>query len=232
MSFDLIPITEELVEPLTRTYAGVFGGPEWFEIEKCSNPECGQAYPGPVSSRPTPDATYSAGMPCWGCGQPLRLMSYYNDPDERLAEQIIRNAMAQDAFAGFAAKAESGDLVGFTWGYRLPQVDTPSVMFSSATKSLGELGFDPATTFYAAEIGVVPDRQRGGVAKQLAAARFHAARDRGFERVCFRTVDRRRLVGLYEAMFGSGRVRELFPDPNPTKSSVWFAVELEDLATT
>jgi ribosomal protein S18 acetylase RimI-like enzyme len=171
-------------------------------------------------------------MRCWNtdCGHPLELIDFYDDPDDRLGERIIRDALGQDGFVGFVARDRDRDLIGFSWGYRLPTVDTPTVEFSSTSALLAELGFDASTAFYAAEIGVAPEWQGVGMGTRLARARFRDAMAAGFSHVCFRTVDRPRVLGLYEGMFGAGRIRELFPDPDPAKSQIWFAADLAGLS--
>ena len=227
---NVIELSPAILDQLRRAYTRVFSGPSGFEIEKCRH--CGRAYPGPVLTRPPGDDSYGPGMRCWNpdCRHPLELIDFYDDPEDRLGERIIRDALGQDGFVGLAARGQDRDLVGFAWGYRLPTADTPTVEFSSTSTLLADLGFDAATAFYAAEIGVVPEWQGVGVASRLARARFREAVAAGFSHVCFRTVDRPRVLGLYERMFGAGRIRELFPDPDPAKSQIWFAADLADLS--
>jgi GNAT superfamily N-acetyltransferase len=225
VGYELIALTAYEPLAVAQLYATIFAGPVGFELEKCSH--CGRPYPGAVSSRPAPDAEYTRGMPCWNgsCGRPLELVSFYEHPNERLAERIIADAVARDAFVGFAAKAGSGELIGFAWGYRLPTSDGPSVDFSSLSGQLAQVRLDPETSFYAAELGVAPSWQRTGVGRALVRARFRAAIAQGFARVCFRTLDQARVLRLYATMFGEGYVRELFPDPDPAKSQVWYAAD-------
>lgn len=215
------------LDEVVDVYSKVFAGPDWFEVQKCAR--CGRAYPGPVELRPAPDARVpELGMPCWGCAEPLELQDFYRDPADQLGMKIASQALDRADFAGFLAR-DGGELLGFTWGFRLPTDDAPSVRFSQASMMLAGLGYEPSTCFYAAEIGVVPNQQRRGVAELLARARFDRALSLGMTKVLFRTIDRQRLVGLYEKLFGAGNVEELFSDPDPNKAQIWFGASLDGL---
>lgn len=207
---------------LITLYAQVFAGPDWFEVAKCR--ACGRAYPGPVETRAAD--TYAAGDVCWNaeCALPLELISFYEDPVDRLGERILQAATQTTGFLGQVAKESSGELVGFSWGYTIPTDDTPSVRFSQVRDLLIGSGVDPNTSFYAAETGVVPKHQRTGVGRTLVEKRLEAARRAGHRRAVFRTIDRKRLVALYESLFPA--VVELFPDPDPAKSQSWYVVDL------
>lgn len=207
---------------LVALYAQVFAGPDWFEVDKCT--ACGRAYPGPIDTRAA--GTYAAGDTCWNeqCAVPLELISFYEDPTDRLGQRILEAAIATPGFIGQVAVEMSGELVGFSWGYAIPELDTPSVRFTQVRDLLTQAGVDPDTCFYAAETGVIPTHQRAGVGRALVEGRLREARQAGHRRAVFRTIDRERLVGLYESLFDS--VVELFPDPDPAKSQIWYAVDL------
>lgn len=226
----LEPLTADMEQEAVEVYANVFAGPDWFEISKCRS--CGRAYPGPIDSRPTPEADYQTGQPCWGCQEPLELIDFYRDPDDRLGSRIFADAVARPGFVGFVARDSNGRLVGFAAGYPVPEEDTPAVKFSKVRESLAQKGYQSDQCFYAAEIGVVPEARVHGVGTKLAMARFSSARASGFRYVCFRTIDKLRLLGLYGKLFGPENLVELFPDPDPVKSQVWYLVPLEKLGET
>jgi ribosomal protein S18 acetylase RimI-like enzyme len=225
---NLVDLTEGLADEVVQAYAAVFAVHPWYELERCT--KCGRAYPGPVDDRPGEDrkAPYAPGDPCWGCNEPLHLVDYYLDRDDPRGEQIYREALVQDGFVGAAAATSRGRVVGFAWGYRVPPGDTTSVKFTEVLPLADSLGWNREATFYAAELGVVPALQGRGLGEQLARRRLEAARARGFERVCFRTVNERQLLSLYEKMFGSG-VEKAFDDPDPIKNRPWFSALLSDL---
>jgi GNAT superfamily N-acetyltransferase len=214
---DIIDLRDVPIEEAVDVYAKVFEGPEWYEQEKCA--ACGKSYPGPASSRRS--ESYTNGEPCWQCGEPLRLIAFYRDPEDRLAERIITNAMKQESFVGVVARS-GHSLVGFSWGYALPSADSPSVLFDRVRDELTRAGISATGLFYAAETGVVPDRQRAGVGEMLVRERLGRAQDAGFDAAVFRTVDRERLVALWEKVLGEGAVSELFGDPDPARDQVWF----------
>lgn len=222
MSEAILPLNDFPAEDLSRLYAEVFAGPEWFELEKCSH--CGRAYPGPEGTR---KGSFSQGEACWNdeCGKPLELLSFYMDPEDRLAERIIADARSRPGFVGLVAVGESRELRGFSWGYGLPATDSPSVRFSEVSSRIAEAGIRPEDCFYAAETGILPDAQRAGLGRALVRARLKAAASSGFDTALFRTIDRERLVGLYRSIFGE--VRELFKDPDPAKSQIWYSVQIE-----
>ncbi len=228
-------ITSDMEQEVVAVYSRVFAGADWYEVKKCSNQlpsggMCERAYPGPIEDRPDGENTaYHDGMACWHCGQPLRLIDFYNDPVDRLGSRIFADAVRRPGFIGFVARGAGTDLVGFTWGFEVPPKDTPSVKFEAAGDLLRKLNYSPERTFYAAEIGVVPEARERDIATRLAYTRFEKAREVGYEVACFRTIDRRRLLGLYGKLFGADNVVELFPDPNPAKAQVWFAAPLSEL---
>jgi len=221
---EIVDLSDVPTQDVVDVYARVFEGPTWFEVDKCS--ECGKSYPGPAGARQS--ETYADGEPCWQCGQPLRLISFYRDPEDRLAERVLSNAREQPNFVGVVACAD-GKLVGFSWGYGLPSTDGPSVLFRRVRERLRESGVDPDALFYAAETGVVPDAQRTGIGEALVRERLDRAVSAGFETAAFRTIDRERLVGLWRKVLGTDAVRELFGDPDPAKEQIWFLGDLAAL---
>jgi GNAT superfamily N-acetyltransferase len=232
MEFTLVSLASEpspaRLRAMVEMLAEVFSGPEWYDVQRCA--ACDRPYPGPVATRPSADAAYAEGMPCWDCGKPLHLIDFWRDPPENpFGVQLLREARETPGFIGYIAEDGSGRLLGIAWGFPLPHKDG-EVKFEAARRLIAQHGIDPDRVFYAAELGVVPDARRHGVAQALVRARLTAARDAGYDAVCFRTVDRTRLVGLYEKLFGASNVRELFRDPDPVKAQLWYAAPLDRLA--
>jgi GNAT superfamily N-acetyltransferase len=143
---------------------------------------------------------------------------------------VFEDAVAQNGFVGVAARTgDTGELVGFSWGFSVPSVDSPSVLFSQVSPLFREQGIEASTTFYAAETGLLPDFQQRGEGKRLMLARFREAREAGFLGMCGRTINPK-IVKIYEDCFGEENVRVVFHDPDPVKADrKWYYAPLSAL---
>jgi len=209
----LVRLAQAEKDEVADLFARVFAGPPWFEVKKCS--QCSEAY-----GKDDDLERFHDGDPCRRCGAPLNLVDYWRGGP---ALEVYEDALAHPGFIGMGARDGEGRLVGITWGYPVPETDTPSVHFGAVAQLLRERRLDPAQTFYAAETGVDPDYQGLGVGSRIMRARLLEARDAGLVNVCFRTINPK-LVGRYEQLFGEDYVRPLFNDPDPVKSDrTWYA---------
>lgn len=221
LRIEIVPLTAAMTEEVADLYARVFAGPPFFEIKRCSNPECNEAYgEGDDLQR------FHNGDACRRCGRPLTLVDYWRGQP---AIDVYSDALARPGFVGMAARDNSGRLVAFSWGFAVPETDTPSVQFGAVSSMLRAAGIDLAKTFYAAETGVDPECQHLGVGGQVSFARLSKARDAGFVTMCTRTKNEK-LLQLLRRLFGDDNVHALFNDPEPAKSDrVWYACPMTSL---
>jgi ribosomal protein S18 acetylase RimI-like enzyme len=225
-------------DKIVKTYAQVFAGAPWYEQFSCVY--CGKGYG-------TPEGTIESVVQKYGtctndnCTKPdtdLNIVStyegaYYNAEEKRivkeLGKEILSDALQQEYFFGVAAKTAE-KYVGFSWGYKLPKERSPSVWFDAVQEKLTDMGVDTEKVFYAAEIGVLNEYRRNGIATTLTSERMNYAKNNGFEKVVLRTVNPD-LLSTYDKLFGEGNYKVLFRDPNPSKSDEdkWYMWNLKDL---
>jgi hypothetical protein len=179
MDIAYIPLANPLKHEIADLYARVFAGPPWYEIKRCAN--CNETY-----GKEDDLIRFSDGFPCRRCQQPLQLLDYwYGGP----ALEVFEDAVARSGFVGIGARDVSGQLIGFSWGFAVPEADTPTVLFGQAAELLRSSGLELATTFYAAETGVDPAYRMHGIGSQVSYTRLRKTRDVGFHNVCFRTIN-------------------------------------------
>jgi GNAT superfamily N-acetyltransferase len=212
-------LTESLLAEVTELYASVFAGPPWYEIKRCA--QCNETYgQGDDLER------FHDGDVCRRCGQPLELLDYWRGARAR---EVYQDALARPGFAGMGGRTADGRLVAFSWGFTVPDSDTPSVLFNAVNELLRKAGLDVKRTFYAAETGVDPEFQHQGIGGLVSYARLQAVREAGYKTICFRTINPK-MLQVFERFFGSGNVPALFHDPDPLKSNrLWYAAQLADL---
>lgn len=208
----IVRLTENDKGEVADLFARVFAGPPWFEVMKCSI--CEEAY-----GKGDDLERFRDGIPCRRCGNPLKLVEYWRDGS---ALEVYDDALTRPGFIGIGARNADGKLIGLSWGFTVPETDSPSVHFGAVAEQLRKRGFDPFQTFYASETGVDPDYQGLGIGTRIMHMRLLEARDAGFVRVCFRTINPK-LVERYERFFGEDYVRPMFNDPDPVKSDrTWY----------
>jgi hypothetical protein len=216
--YQIVALESSLLDEVADLYSRVFAGPPWYEIKKCS--VCGEPYGEGDDLR-----IFHNGLACRHCGKPLNLIDFwYGGP----AHQVLEDALSQKGFIGIGARHVSGELIAFSWGYAVPEENTPTVWFKEINGLLKEQHLDPKLTFYAAETGVDPRFQEKGIGTSVMYPRLRAARAQ-FRGVCFRTINPK-LVERYQHFFGRLNVNEMFHDPDPVKSKdVWYYCALENL---
>lgn len=217
--YQIIRLEAQLIDEVADLYARVFAGPPWYEIKKC--PLCNETY-----GKEDDLKNFQNGTPCRRCGKPLELIDYwYGGP----AHQVFENAISLKGFVGVGARYSYGGLVAFSWGYAVPEENTPTVLFKDVNGLLLQKGIDARSTFYAAETGVDPQFQTKGIGTEVMYARFKAAAETGFHGICGRTINPK-LVERYERFFGKENVIRVFNDPDPVKADrIWYYCPLQYL---
>ncbi|RJQ15513.1 GNAT family N-acetyltransferase [Candidatus Woesearchaeota archaeon] len=95
-------------------------------------------------------------------------------------EELIE-VMQKEGFAGSMAIDE--EVIGFSWGYKVPEENTTRVDFVAIRKQLELAKFDPEKAFYGADLGVkLLYRQQGLGTMLLANIGMH-----GYDAGVFRT---------------------------------------------
>lgn len=217
--YNVINLDGQLIDEVADLYARVFAGPPWYEIKKCA--QCNEAY-----GKADDLKDFHDGTPCRRCGKPLQLIDYWIGGP---AHQVYNNAVSLKGFVGVGARHSSGELIAFSWGYAVPEENTPTVWFKDVNILLLQKGIDPRRAFYAAETGVDPRFQTKGIGTEVMYARFKAAAAAGFYGICGRTINPK-LVERYERFFGKENVLSVFNDPDPVKADrVWYYCPLEHL---
>lgn len=229
----LVQLDEHMANEVASLYAGAFAGPPWGELWKCTNkwqPDanekevlCEATYPGENLAL----GDVYEGMTCYKCRKPLRLGYYWYDGD---ANTVFENAVHQDGFIGVAARdKEKYLLVAFSWGFAIPDVPSPTVLFDQVKQLLESNQIDPTKTFYAAESGTHPAYQRQGINKRVSYNRLRRASEQGFSGTCFRTINPK-LVNQFKSYFGEEQVKPIFNDPDPDKTNrIWYYCAFEHL---
>ena len=218
-NYDLIQLNSQLIDEVANLYALVFAGPPWYEIKKCSL--CSESY-----GKEDDLKIFQNGTSCRRCGKPLILVDYWNSGP---AQQVYKNATSLKGFIGVGARHTSGKLIAFSWGYAVPEENTPTVWFKDVNVLLLQKSIDPHRTFYAAETGVDPRFQTKGIGTDVMYARFKAAAEAGFQGICGRTINPK-LVERYERFFGKENLVSVFHDPDPVKTDrIWYYCLLEHL---
>jgi len=159
---------------------------------------------------------------CVGCGEKLELIEFY--PEFCNHNAIIEEAVQEPGFIGYLAQVEDR-LVGFTWGYRVPEKRTQSVAFPTIRELLVQAEVDPERTFYAAETGIIDDFQGKGVLWPLVGQRLLDANSSGNTFLITRTINPS-VHGYLTVAFSGKEGKALFKDPE--RSSSWFAWSFGD----
>lgn len=110
----------------------------------------------------------------------------------------------KDNFRGVVAR-DADRLVGFSWGYGVPEVNSSRVDFEKIRKELLNEGIDSSQVFYGADTGVREDYRMQGLASKLLFERTKAS---NFDYVAFRTKNLG-MLRIYQRALG----QELFSFP-------------------
>lgn len=245
---EIIRIDESMAEETVSIYAKVFSGAPWYEEMKCAAKNCGTAYGTPDEKERGYAEIEAAGI----CKNSKCKVNDANDPttlelvpfytgDDQYGLDIFKEATSMDDFIGFIGKKDD-ELIGFSWGYKVPEVNTESVWFAEIPEEklieegrlpvielLKKYNINPGSTFYAAETGVAENARTGGVATTLSSTRVCEARDLGYENVVFRTKNAV-LIKTFQKIFGKQGLTTLFEDPNPAKEgTMWYLMRTADL---
>jgi len=242
---ELIPISDDRLDDLANLYKAVFSGHPWHEDLICESKGCerfGSQYTYVECDREDTGQqavncreqyrfrsnprifllAKEADPVCMSCGS--ELISYY--PGHTSHHRLLGNALQQRTFVGYLALL-NGQPAGFSFGYAVPTIDTPSVAFSQVTELLIGKGLNLKHTFYAAETGVADYAQGERIGGAVHAKRILDARQQGMTDVVFRTLNP--FVHRYfSTSFGGKRVEELFTDP-VRQGSKWFRWKMTDL---
>lgn len=217
----IIDLGSEHKEELVKLYVRVFAGAPWYEVLKCKS--CGEAYGDPKDNF-VKIAEIGKCIKNKKCEQPLQLVPFYTGEDN-LGAKIYDDALQQKKFVGVAA-VKDGTFVGFSWGYAVPEQDTPSVKFSEVRDLIThKLGVSPNNVFYAAETGTDSNCRKEGIGYCLTKSRLEKAKDKGFEGAIFRTINTG-MVRIWEKIFGQ-QLNPAFDDP--VKEAKWYYCKLEGL---
>ncbi|MFH1823349.1 MAG: hypothetical protein ABH817_01370 [archaeon] len=156
-----------------------------------------------------------------GCGG--NVVEFYPDfCDHRV---IVGEAISKGGFVGYLAMtADEKELIGFSWGYTIPEEDTKSVVFSQVGPLLVEEGIDPKKAFYAAESGIVDRFQGQGLVWPISGRRLVEARNQGCRTLVTRTINPS-VHGYLRASFSGQEGNFLFKDP--VRGSKWFSWDFD-----
>lgn len=234
-NLEFLMLRKELKDVVVDVYADVFAGSPWFEQYRCK--DCGESFSNEINSKDKIKEDFVSCNYDVCDRNSLNLVSFYKgtyfdkkvgELVSKLGEKIFLDSLNQEGFVGLLAKFNS-EPIGFTWGYKVPNFNTPSVMFNGVNDSFKNLGYDPDSIFYAAEVGVVSKYQKKGIGSLLSSKRLEIARDSGYKFVSLRTKNPK-LLSVYEKLFGEGSGITLFEDPDPAKDSSvkWYMWSFDD----
>jgi ribosomal protein S18 acetylase RimI-like enzyme len=145
---------------------------------------------------------------------------------EGVREDYLK-ASKEKGFIGIGGELD-GELVGFFWGYAIPEEDTHSVKYSKARKLLTDKGINPDKAFYHSEAGTHSKIRNQGFGTKVATATFAEAAKK-YDNVVYRTTQPE-MIRVYEKLFGVPEEKQfIFKDPDPVKDQLWYACSLESL---
>lgn len=247
------PISLDMLDRLAALYKSIFAGHPWHEdliclpcteaekqrsalegpppeirlytIKTCDRIDVGSVSAndctGKYANRQDVTLVDSEQPHCPKCGADLS--PYY--PSYVDHHNLLSDAVDKTGFVGYVG-AVGNQLVGFSFGYPVPKLDTPSVAFSKVSVLLESHGLVPASCFYAAETGVSDDFQRLGLGTSLSAKRLLDVWVSGLECVIVRTLNPY-VFRYFRKCFNGQEEQELFRDP-VKKGSRWFKWDMAD----
>jgi len=140
------------------------------------------------------------------------------------ALEVLDNAHKKESFLGVIAILEN-KIVGFSFGYRLPEKSTENVAFAKVRELFKSKEIESDNVFYGAETGVDPELQNKGIGTEMFDYRMKLVRSKGYSGVASRTINLA-MVRVYEKVFGKKNVQEIFKDPVKSERT-WYYVDLD-----
>jgi len=138
---------------------------------------------------------------------------------------FLEDAMRRKGFICLVAKL-ADKVVGFSWGFLVPDEDVRNITFTKIRKMLSDKGIDADTCFYGAVTAVLPDFQRRGIGTELITRRTELAREHGVTGLLNRTKNDN-MVKSYKKVFGEENVITLFNDPI-LSDRMWYYTKLNN----
>jgi len=161
---------------------------------------------------------------CVGCGEKLKTIPYY--PNYKNHFEIIDESLKKSGFVGVLAKDEKENLIGFSWGYLVPEQRTISVNFPKLKPLFEQKGVDPKECFYASEIGIIGPNQKQGVGGLLARARLLRSHVQDNPKFLVTRTINPMVHGYLKNIFSGNKGVEFFKDPETV--ATWFAWDFKD----
>ena len=222
---------------LAKVYKNVFQGSPWYEDRVCSGillPEGNverctvqytpkkipQAYEGKLNettrSGVVGESDFSQTTNCRVCQKPL--IEFY--PEFVNQTQLIAEAMQEEGFSGLLARCNE-ELVGFGWGYAMPQTPTPSVDFPRVIPTLRALGVEREKAFYWSEVGVVEAYQRRGIGRKITQSLLQERDQRTYDWLTLRTKNEA-VTKILKDLFPGQEIKPRFNDP--VRGTPWYVL--------
>jgi ribosomal protein S18 acetylase RimI-like enzyme len=139
------------------------------------------------------------------------------------ALKVLDSAINNNGFRGVIAVLNS-KVMGFSFGYELPDYNTDSVAFSKVKNMFKSKNIPSDKLFYGAETGIDPDYQNKGFGTIMFDERMKLVKSEGYFGVCSRTINPA-MIRVYEKVFGEENVKAVFKDP-VNKERTWYYVHL------
>jgi len=228
------PLDSINADEIPGPYIAAFSMHRWHEQYEC---KCGVIYAdgcdrvlkgeGACTEFFTrPNLFLRKGSFCGNCGQPLESSLKPVWTEEGVRADFLEDCR-REGFLAIGVRSPVNELLGFFWGFRLPEETTHHVDFLAAARLLSERGIDPRSVFYHDEAGLYPKEQGKGYGSTALRNLLKTARTRN-RSVVFRTINPA-IVRCYEKVFGldKGGLKPAFPDPIPTKDQLWYVLNLE-----
>lgn len=209
---------------LSELYKDVFSGFPWYEDLACR--KCKQLYTRKDIKEESKNRVIKLENfnNCLKCNQKLELVSYY--PEIVNQRKLITEAININGFIGYLAI--NNNLIGFSFGYRIPDKRTLSVNFPEINELLIKDNIDPLKSFYGSETGIVEEYQGKGFGNKLIQLRNTLAFRQGYKTFLNRTINPK-IKSILIKLFSGKEPKQLFNDPE-TKSP-WFMYDFKDLNT-
>jgi hypothetical protein len=248
----LTKIDRNMKDEVTALYKRIFSGHPWHEDKICRNAlrkanpckmqytrkECGKFdlnkkdetitndCRGKYEKRSNIALLNDDAKYCVACKEKLDLMDYYPTYVDHI--DLFLEAVRMKGFIGYVGSV-GNKLVGFSWGYGIPEIPTKSVRFDLIRPLLEDKGLTPEETFYAADTGVEENYQGGGVGSAISGKRILDASEHGFKHLVCRTINPF-VHSYFEKFFGGNKGIYLFNDPE--RASKWFRWNFQKLDKT
>lgn len=222
-TFNVEKITQNTYENIIPLYSKVFAGPPWYEEKKCKI--CGERYGGSTDWR---FINPVGVIKCRSCKEDLVIEEFW---DYITTKNLMSTALSTNRFLGLSLNINiSGENVpiAFSWGYAIPKNDEPSVKFSKCYNLFILKNINPDSTFYVADTGIMTEYQNKKIGTAISYLHLIEAYNNNFTGVSFRTINPY-IIKIYEKIFGSKNITELFNDPEHNKSErKWYYCNFEN----